>query len=188
MVIDMKRACKILWFSRYDMTEAQREALDFLIGMGYDSIEITKLDKTISSAFEIADEIKCFDILAVVAPQALQQQFIKVAEGRPVITALNDRVLVPAEDGTEKKAEFHFVKWEWIGGIEVNKKDFNKNTYEMIGQKYTKDEVIPDGIRKKLDLIYENLNHGMLEEADWYYALDAIGKILKSDDIVKNNK
>lgn len=188
MVIDMRRICRILWFSRHDMTEAQREALDFLIGMGYDDIEITKLDKTISSAYEIADEINQFDILAVVAPPTLQQQFIKVAEGRPVITALNDRVLVPAEDGTEQKVEFHFVKWEWIGGIEVHKKDFNRNTYEMIGQEYTEDEKIPDGIRKRLNLIFENLDRGMLEESDAYYALNAIEELLKTDDIVKNNK
>lgn len=182
----MKRPCRILWFSRHSMTEAQREALDFLIDMGYDSIEITQMDRTISSAYEIADEIKQFDIIAVVAPPALQQQFIKVAEGRPVITALNDRVLVPAEDGTEQKAEFRFVKWEWIGSVKVHKKDFNRNTYEMIGQEYTEDEKIPDGIRKKLDIIFQNLNRGMLEEADAYYACVEIEKILKSDDIVKN--
>ena len=180
----MKKACRILWFSRHDMTEAQREALDFLIDLGYDDIVITQINKTISSAYEIADEIENFDILAVVAPPALQQQFIKVAEGRPVITALNDRVLVPAEDG-EQKAEFHFVKWEWVGGIEVHKKDFNRNTYE-IGQEYTEDERIPDGIRKKLDLIFENLNRGMLEESDAYYAWRELEKILKTDDIVKN--
>lgn len=167
----MKRPCRILWFSRHSMTETQREALDFLIDMGYDSIEITQMDRTISSAYEIADEIK---------------QFIKVAEGRPVITALNDRVLVPAEDGTEQKAEFRFVKWEWIGSVKVHKKDFNRNTYEMIGQEYTEDEKIPDGIRKKLDIIFQNLNRGMLEEADAYYAWRELEKILKSDDIVKN--
>ena len=187
MVIDMKRICRILWFSRHEMTEAQREALDFLTGMGYSGgIEITQINKTISSAYEIADEIEKFDILAVVAPPALQQQFIKVAEGRPVITALNDRVLVPAEDGTEQKVGFHFVKWEWVGGIEVHKKDFNRNTYEMIGQEYTEDEKIPDGIRKKLDLIFENLNRGMLEESDAYYAWRELEQILKSDDVVKN--
>lgn len=144
----MKRVCKILWFSRHQMTEAQREALDFLTTMGYGSIEITQIDKTISSAYQIADMIKQFDIIAVVAPPALQQQFIKVAEGRPVITALNDRVLVPSDDGIEQKAEFKFVKWEWIGSIEVRKKDFDRNTYEMIGQKFEEDEKIPDGIRK----------------------------------------
>lgn len=182
----MKNTCKILWFSRHKMTEAQRKALDFLVGMGYDDIEITQIDKTISSAYQIADMIKQFDIIAVVAPPALQQQFIKVAEGRPVITALNDRVLVPSDDGIEQRAEFRFVKWEWIGAIELHKKDFNRNTYEMIGQKFEEDEKIPDGIRKKLELIYENLNRGMLEESDAYYAWREIEKILKSDDIVKS--
>lgn len=38
--------------------------------------------------------------------------------------AVNDRVLIPQEDGSEDKVAFKFVKWEQLIKIEVIKKDF----------------------------------------------------------------
>ena len=108
---------KVLWFSRHQMTEEQRAAL------GADA-EIVQIDRTINSAFELQDEIQQCDIIAIVAPIHIQQQFLKLAGDKPVIMALNDRVLVPQEDGTESKAVFQFVKWERLVKIEVVKEDF----------------------------------------------------------------
>lgn len=64
------------------------------------------------------------DIIAIVAPINLQQQFLKLANGKPVIMAVNDRVLVPQENGEEDKVEFRFVKWEQLDRIEIVKHDF----------------------------------------------------------------
>ena len=107
---------KILWFSRHEMTEDQREALG--------EAEITQINRNISSAYELAEEIKEHDVIAIVAPINLQQQFLKLAGDRPVIMAVNDRVLVPNPNGGEDKAEFHFVKWERLLEITVRKEDY----------------------------------------------------------------
>ena len=93
---------KVLWFSRHTMTEEQLAALG-------NDVEIINVNKTISSAYEIADEINECDVIAIVAPINLQQQFLKLAAGKPVIMAVNDRVLVQQPDGSEDKVEFHFI-------------------------------------------------------------------------------
>jgi hypothetical protein len=106
---------KVLWFSRHEMTTDQREALG--------DCDIVQISKTINSAYELQEEIEAADIIAIVAPINLQQQFIKIAGDKPVIMAVNDRVLIPQEDG-EEKVKFQFVKWERLVKIEVVKEDF----------------------------------------------------------------
>ena len=112
---------KVLWFSRHDMTPDQRAALG-------DS-EITQIDKTIKHASEVADEISQCDVLAVVAPVELQKEFLEPAGNKPVITAVNDRILVPTENG-ESKVQFSFVKWEQVKKIDIVKEDFDIGKYE----------------------------------------------------------
>lgn len=107
---------KVLWFSRHKMTEPQLAALG--------DVEIVQVDRSIESAFELQEEISECDIIAIVAPIGLQAQFLRIAGDKPVIVALNNRVLVPQEDGTEAKAEFNFVKWERLVKIDVVKEDF----------------------------------------------------------------
>ena len=107
---------KVLWFSRHEMTADQRAALG--------NCEITQINRSIQNAYELEKEIKENDIIAIVAPINLQQQFLKIAGEKPVIMAVNDRVLVPQADGSEDKVEFRFVKWERLLKIEVVKEDF----------------------------------------------------------------
>ena len=107
---------RILWFSRHEMTKDQRAALG--------ECEIVQINKTISSAYELKDEVERSDIVAIVAPINIQQQFLQIAGDRPVIMAINNRVLVPQENGTEDKVEFRFVKWERLIKIDIIKEDF----------------------------------------------------------------
>ena len=106
---------KVLWFSRHEMTPEQLKALG--------DVEVTQVNKSISSAYELEEEIKANDIIAIVAPINLQQQFLKIAGNKPVIMAVNDRRLIPQEGG-EDKVEFHFVKWEQLDEIIIKKHDF----------------------------------------------------------------
>ena len=106
---------KVLWFSRHEMTPEQRAALG--------DVEVTQISRTVNSAYELQEDINDSDIIAIVAPINLQQQFLKLAEGKPVIMAVNNRVLVPQEGG-EDKVEFHFVKWEQLDEIIIKKHDF----------------------------------------------------------------
>ena len=108
---------KVLWFSRHTMTADQLKALGAVR-------EIVQCDGTISSAWELADEIKDCDIIAIVAPIGLQQQFLKLAGDKPVIMALSERVITPDPEGGESKVEFVFQKWERLVKIEVEKEDF----------------------------------------------------------------
>lgn len=107
---------KILWLSRHEMTSEQRKALG--------DCEIMQINKTINSAYELKDEIDACDIIAIVAPINLQQQFLQLAGEKPVIMAVNNRILVPQEDGTEDKVSFQFVKWERLIEIKIVKEDF----------------------------------------------------------------
>lgn len=107
---------KVLWFSRHAMTEEQKAALG--------NVDILQVNKTIQSAYELQKVIEDCDIIAVVAPIGLQEQFLRLAGDKPVITAVNDRRIIKNDDGTEDKVEFHFVKWERLLKIEVVKEDF----------------------------------------------------------------
>lgn len=98
------------------MTPDQRAALG--------DCEITQINRSIQSAYELQDEIAAADIVAIVAPINLQAQFLKIAGDKPVIMALSERILIPQEDGGESKVEFHFVKWERLVKVEVVKEDF----------------------------------------------------------------
>ena len=106
---------KVLWFSRHEMTPEQLKALG--------DVEINQINRSISSAYELEEEINNSDIIAIVAPINLQQQFLKIAGDKPVIMAVNDRLLIPQPDG-EDKVEFHFVKWEQLDEIIIKKHDF----------------------------------------------------------------
>lgn len=112
----MENKKKVLWFSRHEMTEDQRAALG--------NVEICQINRSINSAYELADDIQEADIIAIVAPINLQQQFLKMAGNRPVIMAVNDRVVIPQEDGSEDKVAFKFVKWERLIKIDIIKEDF----------------------------------------------------------------
>ena len=114
---------KVLWVSRHTMTAEQLSALGTVR-------EIVQCDGTISSAWELADEINDCDIIAIVAPIGLQQQFLKLAGDKPVVMALSERVITPDPEGGESKVDFVFQKWERLLRIEVEKEDFDPLTLD----------------------------------------------------------
>jgi hypothetical protein len=111
---------KVLWFSRHTMTGDQHQALVDRLG----ECEVRQINKTINSAYELEKEIKESDVIAITAPINLQAQFLKIAAGKPVITAVNKRVLTPSPDGGEDKVEFVFGGWKVIKKIDVVMEDF----------------------------------------------------------------
>lgn len=108
---------RVLWFSRHTMTKEQLAALGPVK-------EVVQCDGTINTAFELEEDIKGCDIVAIVAPINLQAQFLKIAGDKPVITAISERVLTKDEEGGESKVTFVFRKWERIKKIEVVTEDF----------------------------------------------------------------
>lgn len=107
---------KVLWFSRHEMSQEQKEALG--------ECEIINVDRKISHASELVEKINQCDVIAIVAPINLQKEFLDVANGKPVIMAVNAREFVKNDDGSETKTRFCFVKWERLIKIEVVKEDY----------------------------------------------------------------
>ena len=60
---------------------------------------------------EIQQDIDKADVLAVVAPPDLMQEFHRAADGRPLLSAVSERVLTQGADG-ETKASFAFKGWK----------------------------------------------------------------------------
>lgn len=127
----------ILWFSRHEMSPEQKAALG-------DNVNITQINKTINSAYEIQDEIEKADVIGIVAPINLQQQFLKLSNDKPVIMAVNDRVLVPQPDGIEDKVEFHFNKWEQLKEINISKEDYVPEMSQEVEKTSTLDSLIAE--------------------------------------------
>lgn len=132
---------KVLWFSRHEMTEAQRKALG--------EVEINQIDRTIRRADELKQEIDESDIIAIVAPIELQQQFLALAGDKPVIMAVNERIFVPQPDGSKAKMEFQFRKWERLLKIEIVKADYNPFEFEYQGYHFEAVGVLPEGLEGK---------------------------------------
>ena len=123
---------KILWFSRHEMTAEQKQGLMSKF-TDLEIIQISGSPANVHVPFQsgtgeelpaLKELIKDFDVLAVVLPIHLQQQLLQVAGDKPVIQALNGRVLVPNPDGGEDKVQFVHQKWERLVKIEVVKEDF----------------------------------------------------------------
>lgn len=103
---------RVLWFSRHPLSEEQLADLERVYG----PVEVHQVNKTIQAAREIAADIEVCDVIAIVAPLPLQQQFLELAGEKPVVFCKNDRRIDP-EDGT--KINFVHAGWFRIQRIEV---------------------------------------------------------------------
>ena len=122
---------KVFWFSRHEMTIEQKKALINKVG----EVDVTMVNGTAANVhvpFEaevnggekqevkpLKEWVKDFDVVAVVAPIGLLQQIVGVSGEKPVIAALNKRVMHEGE-----KMEFIFEKWERIVRVDIVKDDF----------------------------------------------------------------
>lgn len=103
---------KVLWFSRHELSQEQMSDLVRIYG----PVELTQVNKTVKSAHELSDEIASHDVIAIVAPLPIQQQFLKVAGEKPVIFCKNDRIFDPND---ESKVDFSHAGWFQLRRIEV---------------------------------------------------------------------
>lgn len=106
---------KILWFSRHELTNEQLTDLQRIYG----EVQITQINKTIQNAYELQEDIQNHDVIAIVAPLHLQEQFLKIAGDKPVISCRNKRVF--ETDST--KVNFVFDGWYRIKKIIVEIED-----------------------------------------------------------------
>ena len=107
-----------MWFSRHDMSEEQLQDLKRIYG---ENLQLIKVNGTIPTAWIMPDLVEIFDVVAIVAPINIQQQFLAVAAGeKDVIVAQSKRVLIKNQDGDgEDEAKFIFTNWFKLEKIEV---------------------------------------------------------------------
>ncbi|MDD5464150.1 MAG: hypothetical protein PHP62_03300 [Candidatus Moranbacteria bacterium] len=103
---------KILWFSRHPLSVEQLSDLGRIFG----EVEVNQVNKTITKAAEILDDIEVADVVAIVAPLPLQQEFLHLAKGKSVIFCKNDRIVDPADN---TKVTFAHAGWFQIKEIKV---------------------------------------------------------------------
>lgn len=106
---------RVLWLSRHEMTKEQLDELG--------NVLVTQIPYRINSAYELVDEINNADIIALVAPINLQEQFLKLAKGKPVIVPNGERYITRNANG-EDELQFKFNKWEQLHSITVEKSDY----------------------------------------------------------------
>ena len=119
-------ATKVFWFSRHDMDQDQITSLEKKFG----EVVIQKVNGTAPNVHvpfqaevnngekkEVAplkQLIDDADVVAVVAPIGLQQQFLGICGDRPLIIVKNDRIF-----DSQDKVTFKFVEWQQVHKIEV---------------------------------------------------------------------
>jgi hypothetical protein len=119
---------KILWFSRHEMSASQHQALVDKLG----EIEVCQVSgspanvhvsftDTVSGTEKapLKELVQGFDVVAVVLPVNMLQQLLQFTGDKPVIQALNKRVLVPQKDGIVDKVEFVFDGWQQVHEIRI---------------------------------------------------------------------
>jgi len=118
------------------MTQDQETALESKLG----SIEVTQIDGTmpnVHSSFmakinggeeievpPFKEQIKNYDVVAIVAPINLQQQVLSVAGDKPVIMAKSNRVRKEVPEGQPEEFQFIFDHWYKLVKIEVTTEEF----------------------------------------------------------------
>lgn len=104
---------KVLWFSRHELSAEQLVDLERIFG----KVAVTMVNKTITKAAEIRSDIEAADVVAIVAPLPLQQEFLHLAgPDRPVIFCKNDRIVDPEDNS---KVTFSHAGWFQIKEIRV---------------------------------------------------------------------
>ncbi len=106
-------AKQVLWFSRHELSPEQMGDLERIFG----KVEVNQVNKTITRAGEIRSDIEAADVVAIVAPLPLQQEFLHLAgPDRPVIFCKNDRLVDPVDN---TKVTFKHAGWFQIREIKV---------------------------------------------------------------------
>ena len=98
---------KVLWISRHEMTTAQLSDLERIMG---GKVELLCWKENVRNVTELMPLIEQADAIAAVLPLQMQSNLLKVAEGKPVLQAMAERVLSETERTLEdgrKEREVH---------------------------------------------------------------------------------
>lgn len=106
---------RVFWISRHAMTQEQLADLR----RSYGEFEITQWADTVQSVDELRDEILTCDVIAAVLPTELLAQVFHLAQGKPVLQSVAERVLLsPEKPGGETRVLFRHKYWQRITRFE----------------------------------------------------------------------
>lgn len=104
---------QVLWVSRHEMTPSQRSDLEQIMG---GPVELLPWRETVRCVEELRPALAACDAAAVVLPLELLGQVLRLANGKPVLQAMSERLAtgktVSTADGREEP-EFAFVHAGW---------------------------------------------------------------------------
>lgn len=112
---------RILWLSRHELTDTQLEDLRRIYG----EVEITAINRTVSSYKDVLEVGNDCDILAVVLPPAILGDLTNPRNNtKPVIRAKANRVptgrtIVTPYGNEETEYKFEHAGWEEVLKVEV---------------------------------------------------------------------
>lgn len=115
---------KVLWISRHEMTTAQLSDLERIMG---GTVKLLCWKENVRNVTELMPLIEQADAIAAVLPLQMQANLLQVAEGKPVLQAVAERVLSDTErtlaDGRkEREVQFVHKRWEQLLRIDVQTK------------------------------------------------------------------
>lgn len=115
---------KVLWISRHEMTTAQLSDLERIMG---GTVKLLCWKENVRNVTELMPLIEQADAIAAVLPLQMQANLLNVAEGKPVLQAVAERVLSETErtleDGRkEREVQFVHKRWEQLLRIDVQTK------------------------------------------------------------------
>lgn len=111
----------VLWISRHEMEEKQKEELKEITG---GDIRIIQWKETLRSIQEIKPQIEESDIVAAVLPMDLLLGLLKETKEKPLIQSVTERVSTGTtrtfQDGrTEPEFEYRHKYWQQILNINI---------------------------------------------------------------------
>jgi len=110
---------RIIWFSRHQMTESQKKDLENVLND--DMLDIKHVSKTIKHVIELKKESEWCDIACMVLPIDMQEDMIKLLNGKPLLISRNHRI--QNKDG---RFEFVHAGWDRLVLVKIVKEELSK--------------------------------------------------------------
>ena len=103
----------VLWISRHEMTDTQWQDLKRIMG---GPVRLIPWKDTVQEVSELSGAVAKADVIAAVLPLTMMGDLLRLADGKPVIQAVSERVpagtLRRLPDG-RAEPQFEFVHRHW---------------------------------------------------------------------------
>lgn len=124
----------VLWISRHEMEEKQKEDLKRITG---EEVRITQWKETLNNIQEIKHNIEESDIVAAVLPLDLLSRLLKEVKEKPIIQSVTERIATGTmrtlPDGRQEPEFIYRHKyWQRILNIEIETRKCERGDLEKV--------------------------------------------------------